>query len=208
MDERRLDDLLNDAATSYRVPPAAKLDTMWQRIEAEAFAPAPRRVTDWRMIGLAAAASLVVGVFAGRATATGPVTPAATVATANNAAATAQSVSDPSHRTAEEVLGRTAVLLTALRSEARQGTLSPGFNEQATQLLSTTRLLIDSPVSNDPQLKNLLQDLELVLAQVARMQPSRGKNEINLITTSLDEHDLVPRIRSAVVDLAGGGGGF
>lgn len=200
MDDRRLDELLDDAARSYRVPPEAPLDEMWAGIERDAFSrPSPaRRAFGWPAFSAAAAAMLVLGVAVGRYTAPrAAVTPVAPVATPVSLA----SGSDPYHVTTEEFLGRTAVLLTALHangSAASNEALAP----QAAQLLTTTRLLLDSPVATDPRMKNLLQDLELVLAQVARMQAPRHRAELTLITEALEERDLVPRVRSAVADLS------
>jgi t-SNARE complex subunit (syntaxin) len=52
-------------------------------------------------------------------------------------------------------------------------------------------------------MKDLLEDLELVLAQVARLQSQRPGEAITLINEALEERDVVPRIRSAVADLSG-----
>jgi len=206
MDDRRLDELLDDAARSYRVPPEAPLDAMWQGIEREAFAErqAPRRAMGWPVLSAAAAAILVVGVAVGRYTAPGGqnmqgIRPVAAVAA--TPATLAANSGDPYHVATEDFLARTVVLLAALHandSAPPNDALAP----QALQLLTTTRLLLDSPVATDPRMKNLLQDLELVLAQVARMQAPRHRAELTLITEALEERDLVPRVRSAVADLA------
>ena len=50
----------------------------------------------------------------------------------------------------------------------------------------------------------LLEDLELVLAQIAMLQSGRTRQEIDLITDALEERDVVPRIQSAVARLARG----
>ena len=66
MDDKKLDDLLNDAVRSYRPPPEAPLDAIWARVEAEAFAaPAARRAPSWRAFSGAIAATLVFGVLIG-----------------------------------------------------------------------------------------------------------------------------------------------
>ena len=39
MDDLKLDEILEDASRTYRVPPEAPLESIWQGIEAEAFAP-------------------------------------------------------------------------------------------------------------------------------------------------------------------------
>lgn len=203
MDDRRLDELLDDAARSYRVPPEAPLDAMWEGIEREAFIEqkASRRMIGWPALSAVAAALLVVGIAVGRYTApSGPAAPPITTVAAVPVAMPA-SAGDPYHQATEDFLGRTVVLLAALhRSEV--GTPNEALAPQALQLLTTTRLLLDSPVAADPRMKNLLQDLELVLAQVARMQAPRHRAELTLITEALEERDLVPRVRSAVAGLA------
>jgi len=57
-DDHKLDDLLNDAAHTYRVPPPPPLDDIWSRVEARAFTPAPRRrsVVGWPTLATAIAA--------------------------------------------------------------------------------------------------------------------------------------------------------
>ena len=74
--------------------------------------------------------------------------------------------------------------------------------QQAQQLLGTTRLLLDSPFGRDQGMRDLLEDLELVLAQVARMQPQRPGEALTTINEALEERDVVPRIRSAVASLS------
>jgi hypothetical protein len=203
MDDNELDKLLTDAVRSYRPPPAAPLDAIWSRVEAEAFAPrAVRRAPGWMAFGGAIAATLLFGVLIGRATATRGV-----VAIPPQASARARLASNapayPYQRTTQEFLGRTAALLVALPSKDRPGTNDPQLAGQARQLLGTTRLLLDSPVGRDQRMKDLLEDLELVLAQVARLQPQRPGESLTLINEALEERDVVPRIRSAVADLSG-----
>jgi hypothetical protein len=195
----KLDELLADARHTYRVPPEPAVDAIWNAVAAEAFAPRTSRMATWRAAGMLAAASLVIGVVAGRwsaggrAAAAAPATQAPVVAT----------VAGPYQQATEDVLGRAAVLVTALRTSDVHG--APELASQATRLLGSTRLLIDSPAANDPRMRGLLLDLELTLAQIARLQPSRGEAELTLINNAVAERDIVPRIRSAVVDLSVGG---
>jgi hypothetical protein len=44
----------------------------------------------------------------------------------------------------------------------------------------------------------LLDDLELVLAQVVRLSSRRHDQEMELITDALEERDVLPRLQSAV----------
>lgn len=208
MEDNRLDQLLDEARATYRVPPASAADALWQRIDAEAFAaPARtpvRRGTEWRIAWRLAAASLVFGVLAGRWSV--GIRPSMTIQAAfPDEVASVLPAARPYQKTTEMLLGQTAVLLAALGTDRTSASLVSNVSDQATQLLGTARLLLDSPVAADPQMRALLLDLELTLAQVARMQPTRTNTELTLINEAVAERDIVPRIRSAVVDLAGGG---
>lgn len=200
MDDHELDRLLGDARRTYRVPPRPRTDAIWRGVEAEAFRRRPSPMATWRMAGLLAAASLVIGVLAGRWSARPE---AASRATPDAPPPLVATVAGPYQQATEDVLGRAAVLITALRSSDVRAAaqLSP----QATRLLGSTRLLLDSPAATDQRMRNLLLDLELTLAQIARMQPARGTTELTLINDAVVERDIVPRIRSAVVDLSAGG---
>ncbi len=205
MDDGRLDELLNDAVRSYRPPPDADLDAIWSRVEAEAFvAPHARRSPGWRVFAGAMAATLLFGVLVGRMTVKRgePALLAANTGRTPAHVAAANTASDPYQHTTQEFLGRTAVLLAALPSQGRQGINDDKLAGQAQQLLGTTRLLLDSPVGHEQRMKDLLEDLELVLAQVARLQPRRPGESLTLINEALEERDVVPRIRSAVADLS------
>jgi hypothetical protein len=204
--ERKLDDLLKAARMQYRVPPEADRERIWSAIESEAFEPAATRkrrpfawaASRWQL----AAASLLIGVIAGRYTAPGAA-PSLTIPSAESVVLTASA--KPYQQTTEEVLGRSAVLLAALRSSEMNQIDADQMSAQAISLLTRVRMLIDSPAANDPQLQNLLLDLETTLAQVARMQPSRGRKDINLINEAVAQRDIVPRIQSVVVELGAGG---
>jgi hypothetical protein len=148
------------------------------------------------MIGIAAA-MLVIGVLAGRMSVGGvaAVTPASVAVTP---------VQNPNDRAAERLLGQTAVLLAALPSDRDSGAVDPTIAADGARLLGTTRVLLDSPVADNERIRNLLLDLELVLAQVARLQHQRAHDELQFIQSALDERDIVPRLQSAVSDLSAG----
>lgn len=207
MNEERLNELMADAARTYRVPAEPDFDAMWSEIERDAFDQVPGRSAPswrsprWHFALLGMAASLLVGVAVGRYSASGD-SPAATVAT--DTAARSARTGDVYDRAAKELLGRTAVLLTALPSEGELGAPAGQFATQALELLTTTRLLLDSPAASDARFKDLLDDLELILAQIASLHSGRGSQEMDLITDALTERDVVPRIQSAVARLASG----
>ena len=219
MDEDRFDRFVREAAPGYRPPPAPPLEAMWKRIEESHFGDsdvnatpllrlepparrAPRFPRWWLQSGLGIAATLLVGIGIGRFTAPGQ---EAMVDVAPIAAANAPG-SDASERMTYDLattqyLGQTAALLNALPSEVTTGRTDRFFITQASDLLSTTRLLIDSPAAADPELRILLDDLELVLAQIARLPTKRSAAELDLITEALEQRDVLPRLRSAAAGL-------
>jgi hypothetical protein len=199
MTEEKLQELLKEASRTWRVPPEPHVADMWAAIEARHFDRQRSRLTlNWRLLVTAIAASLVVGVGVGRYSAIRRM-PALDIAT------TESGVGEPYGRKTSELLGQTAVLLAALPGEAREGRADGRFATQAADLLITTRLLLDSPVASDQRLRILLEDLELVLAQVAQLSQATPRNdaEIELITEALEQRDVVPRIRVAVASLTG-----
>lgn len=205
MDDKELDHLLNDAARDWRVPVDPPLDEIWSAVEAEAFQqPVARRAPGWGMVGIAAAAALIAGVFGGSQLAHRGVIPPITNTTTGLPAvvASASQTNDPNQRAMGELLDRTAMLLAALPGDTTASKPGPQLSVEGARLLTTTRMLLDSPVGSDPRLRSLLQDLELVLAQVARLEPKHRKNEMQFIQTALDEHDIVPRLRSVAADLS------
>ena len=204
MTEERLDELLDDARRTWPLPPEPDYQAMWGRIERESFGARRHeaRTPSWRTFSLGLAAALMMGIGFGRFT-MNRATPAPTVTAQSVSADTGTSASNVYDKVASELLGRTVVLLASLPGEARNSS-GQRFSNQATELLTSTRLLLDSPAASDPRFKDLLEDLELVLAQIAMLQSGRSRQELDLITDALEERDVVPRIQSAVARLARG----
>jgi hypothetical protein len=76
------------------------------------------------------------------------------------------------------------------------------YMNRAHDLLLTTRLLLDSPAAADPRFRALLEDLELVLAQVVRLQSEQRRDELDLIRQALEQRDVLLRLRTAVADIS------
>src|SRR2546422_1071934 len=133
---------------------------MWQRIAAARAARRQRAIVlrPWLRWGLGIAAVLVLGVAIGRWTAGGPGRAGAPAAA--DAAGGADRVIALAYRVAAaQYLTRTEALLTGFRAETRAGEPAAQFTAQARDLLTTTRLMLDSPAARDPRLKSLLEDL-------------------------------------------------
>jgi hypothetical protein len=219
MIDDELDEPLRDALRDYNRPPEVPREAMWARIEAgrrERHAPRqaarvyrlPRQVV-WG-VGLAATLALGIGIgrymdtqhaTGGVRVATGPSTSAAQRGGAREAAA--PNVERPAPSTAYrlatiEHLSRTEALLTTLHADARAGRSDSTVDAWARDLLGTTRMLLDSPAANDPQLGTLLSDLELVLAQIAALPSTHDRKDIELIDDAVRQHAVLTRLRMTV----------
>lgn len=195
MDDTHLDELIHTAGRGYHEPPVADLDRLWNGIEARRH-PA-RAARPWRWATpLAMAATAVLAFSLGRVTSK-PV-PAEVAVT--SAAPTAVA---PVSEVANDLLGQTVVLLSRLPQDPSVD--ANAFARQAGDLLVTTRLLLDAPdTQRNPGLAGVLRDLELVLAQVARLQGKAPSDELELITDAMRDQDLVPRIRTVAARLQAG----
>ena len=237
-----MDGLLDEAKQSYRVPPEAPFDAMWERIEREAFDPpralaplhgdvvvldgarrdaprdAPRR-RSWIAPLVGVAATLVVGFGLGRFSApagggalvdrspglaAGAVTPPSP---GTVPVSPASDVAEPLQRATYEYLARAVTLLDSLPRSAQGAPLRSDarFVADASQLLGTTRLLLDSPAASDPRMRDLLEDLELVLAQVSRLRTAPRADELTFIAEAMDERAVVPRLRTVTASYTASG---
>jgi hypothetical protein len=219
-DEDRFAAYLRGAAHDYNNPPSlAKddLDEMWSCIEEDSFGKRPfvsptaqigRRKSDrafWTARTLLPlAAVLVLGIAIGRYVSPRKQALSATdVASKTPVIADSVSIPDPYQATTTRYLGQTVALLATLPAESRNGNRSDArFAAHAHDLLQTTRLLLDSPAAADPRFRNLLEDLELVLAQVVRLQSDQSPAEMDLIRQALEQRDVLPRLRTAVADIS------
>lgn len=207
MTEDRFEDLMRDAAQTYRKPPEPDFEAMWNVVSRETWGvirPTRRSFNVPRGIGIAA--TLLLGIGIGRATVTfkaASPTTVQTVATTPVAART-DSIPEPAPYSAEtsQYLGQTAALLIALPSEVKAGRANGQFLSRAGELLTRTRLLLDSPAANDPTMRNLLEDLELVLAQVVHLENNQNRTELDLINRALEQRDVIPRLRTAAADIS------
>jgi hypothetical protein len=204
MSDDRFEDFLRDSARSYNAPPATPREAMWTRIDAERRARAARQAARqrrarywWAAVGLAA--TLLLGVTIGRLTvhrpqgiASGRVTggPALPEPTPSRLGAPRQyQLAAVAHLTQAEAL------LTTLHSETRGGQVDTSITRWARDLLSTTRLMLDSPAANDRQLRGLLEDLELVLVQITQLKSGRDAQDLDYIDQAVRQRDVLTRLR-------------
>ena len=198
MDDDQLDESLRAATREYHTPPEPPRDAMWRAIEAQRRADRLRRpaVRRWIPWAAAAAAVLAIGVGIGRLSAPRAPTPApATVATA----APAPRISETAYRLATvEHLGQSEAFLTLFRASVRTGGQERPASATARELLATNRLLLDSPAARDRKTRLLLQDLELVLAEIAQLSPDATAGDRGLIRDDLERGGMLSRLRTVV----------
>lgn len=96
-------------------------------------------------------------------------------------------------------LSEAEALLTSFRTRA------PSDQQQdarlaswARDLLSKTRLLLDSPVAEDPQRRPLLQDLELLLVQIVQLSPGSTPQDREIVEKTLQQDNLMTKLRTAI----------
>ncbi|HEX6940599.1 MAG TPA: hypothetical protein VF158_14375 [Longimicrobiales bacterium] len=202
MNDDRIDSLLRDAAREYNPPPEPPREAMWARIQEERrrrdAGRGTRRIgpAHW---GIGMAAMLAIGIGLGRLAPvpSGPA-PSSPAATAEPRPAGPRAEL-PYHVAAMQHLSRTEAFLASYRSETRAGLTTRDVSEWARELLTGTRLLLDSPAAEDPRLESLLQDLELVLTQLARLDAAEDTaGEAEMIDDALERRGTLFRLRAAV----------
>lgn len=189
---------LKEMAEEYNEPPATPREEMWAHIQTLRLQRHRRqrsrlvRLGGW---GVGIAAALVIGVGIGRRSEPEPpVTPDTVVVLGGNETNDATNLYQFA---ATQHLAQVEVFLTMFRLDASGGRPVEESGVAATDLLSTTRLYLDSPASENAQLRNLLEDIELVLAQIAQLTRDNAE-ELTLIDESIEQNGVLLRLQSAV----------
>jgi hypothetical protein len=96
-------------------------------------------------------------------------------------------------------LSEAEALLTSFRTRSPSDKqMDAQLGSWARDLLTNTRLLLDSPVANDPQRRPLLEDLELVLVQIVQLSPASTPQDRELIEKTLQQDHVMTRLRTAI----------
>ncbi|HET9386793.1 MAG TPA: hypothetical protein VFO67_16795 [Gemmatimonadales bacterium] len=184
------------ARTTYHAPRTTPRDELWARIHAARRTRHVLELRPWMAWAVAAAAVLVLGIGIGRITVRQPPVPAPTPTAV---ALEIDSLANQAYKVAAtQYLSRTEAFLTSFRADANRSASTARLARQARDLLSTTRLMLDSPAANDPRLRSLLEDLELVLMQIALLNPVEDGHERDLITQGMNQSNVLPKLRSAI----------
>lgn len=197
-DTDRFEEWLQEASASYNAPsPADEIprDAMWQRVAAarEAQRTPSRSImrSPWTL-ALAASLLLAVGIGIGRMTETDADDRSiAGAATNDPEAATAYRVAATRHLSSAEAF------VTAVRLQ-QGATGDTGIRRWARELLTDTRLLMDSPAGNDASRRSLFEDLELLLVQIMQLEESRTSDTDERLLDLKDHEQLMTRLRATV----------
>lgn len=101
-------------------------------------------------------------------------------------------------------LAGSEALITTFRTTSKRGQVDAQVGAWARDLLGTTRLLESSPAADDPVMKRLLEDLDLVIAQIAQYT-ARGTydpNELDLIEQSIRQRGVITKLRGTTAPSA------
>jgi hypothetical protein len=202
MTEKQFEEFLKDAARDYNDPPEVPKDAMWARIQE---VRGTRRETSkvvflmspWLRWGVGVAAALALGIGIGmnldrvhRATdAPGTI------------AKGGQSIDVPDQSEVQMLatlgyLDRAEAFLTMFRADVRSGRTDYQMANPARELLTTTRLLQGSAAARDARMRELLDDLEVVLVQIAQLRSDTNGQEADLATQAIDEKSVLLRLRA------------
>ena len=195
-DRDPLDDRIRELARDRNVPPATPREEMWRAITARRDGrPVRRAGTRWLPWAAAAAAVLAVGVGIGRLSAP----PSGRAVAVADTAEQGRRVNPTAYRlAAEEHLAQSEAFLSLFRASLER----PGDHRLASatarQLLAGNRLLLDSPAARDADTRQLLEDLELVLAEIAQLSPASPAQDLELVRDGIERGDVLSRLRHAV----------
>jgi len=94
----------------------------------------------------------------------------------------------------------TEAMITAFRESARRGEVDAQIAGWSRELLGTTRMLEASPVTQDPVMKRLLEDLDLVIVQIAQYTTTGKHNpdDLDLIEQSIKKRGVMTKLRSTL----------
>jgi len=99
---------------------------------------------------------------------------------------------------ASQHLTEAEAMLTAFKGDLSQGRMDAQISSWGKDLLSNTRLLLDSPAARDPVRRKLLQDLELVLVQIVQLSPGASTRDRDFIKGALTDDQVLTRLRTAI----------
>jgi hypothetical protein len=199
-EDPKFEQWLKDAArTTYHAPRTPPREEMWARIEAARRTKHIIELRPWMRWVVAAAAVLILGIGIGRWSASRVSAPTAPTASSTRVGGEIDSLASVAYQVAAtQYLSRTEAFLTSFRADANRSANTGRLARQARDLLTTTQLMLDSPAADNPRLRSLLEDLELVLMQISQLNPVQDGHDRDLITQGMNQSNVLPKLRSAI----------
>jgi hypothetical protein len=198
-EDDRFDMWLREAGASYNAPPAhapIPREEMWRAISAARSARLVPRTSRWFRspwtLAAAAAVLVAVGIGIGRLSETSPQIADVRPAVSDSGVAGTYDVATRRHLTSAEAF------VTAVRMSS-YASADTSVRRWARDLLTDTRLLLDSPASEDARRRALLQDLELLLVQIMQLENSRTSDTNELLFDKAHQDQLLTRLRANVL---------
>jgi len=210
MARKYTDKEIEDAVKQHHEPGEVPRDRMWARIDAvraasrnsgdpddgKVLRPDFQRRTRWLGWVAATAAVLVIGIAIGRMSRTetpiaqGPPVPDSTLTVEPSAQQNGLYL-----LAAQDLFNRADFRLTDFKVRSCSRKDLAEVPVWAGGMLVQTRLLLDTPLKNNPELHGLLQDLELVLAQIAGLSRNNCARDMAWITRGMTERATLDRLR-------------
>lgn len=207
-DDEKFEAFVQRNAHAYNEPLAVPREEMWAAIGQARAKAAHARAVRRRVLAVAVgmAATLVLGVTIGRygfrqvpASAVANAPSNGTPGTGGGATA-AYDVATRAH------LSRAEMLLVAYTNPAVGAPADSSIAHWAQDVLSNTRLLLDSPAGDDPVRRKLLADLERVLVQMVQKSPAETDAEARVfVERSLSRTNMLTRLRAEPTSANSGG---
>lgn len=201
--------IADSARELYNAPPATPAEEMWANIQSPtesdttvvSIQSASRRGRPGKMgwwVGIAAA--LAIGLGLGRLSLpTSPGSDSSAVVAENSGSDTERSTL-PFTMATRSHLDRAESFLTTVKTDRNSGWENPDVGTWARTLLSRTRLLMATPAAAEgPEMKALLEDLELMLMQIVVTADTDDPQESMIVDQGLEESNLLLRLRTAAL---------
>lgn len=198
-DDDRFDTWLREAAAQYNAAPAQApipREEMWRAIRAARAERVTPRSARWLRgpwtLAAAAAVLVAVGIAIGRLSETSTQVADVAPVAADSGVPGTYDVATRRHLTSAEAF------VTAVRMSS-YAAADTSVRRWARDLLTDTRLLLDSPAADDMRRRALLQDLELLLVQIMQLENSRTSDTNELLFDKTHQDQLLTRLRANVL---------